>query len=371
MKALYMINRFLQFIKKQQLAVKLAKEDLLFLTEEMKTFKLVRPLASLFVHKKSVSKIRRIKRFLRDEDNPLLYVFAGEMSSLTDSPFEYLPFRKRRLCGDVLLKTTKNIKDNRFYTSLFSEIIKTDFPVWAKKWPDLSDNLDICKDMRLYGSELEYLSDLSAEYENCCRMDIDWIKTSRENLYVHFGRECLLTKKLPLEAQNNLSRLFAVLLLEKSVFVSLWNGILLSSDNEVGFLDFDGVYPADNRLKDYALAFIKNGRKPQTAEEWKLHRALLLLERYCPDIDCFSLWKGIRKVNVPDKEQKDNSEMLQKMRENGFDFGTSPQAQMTNPQDIAYLLKKKNIRKEKAYRKSGFLYWAPLLLAMFLLLKYF
>ncbi len=349
----------------------MAKKDLLFLVKGMKTFNSVLPVASLFVRNSSVSKIRRIKSFLQEENNPLLYVFAGELSSLMDYPFDYQPFRKKKLCGEILFKTAKNIKDEKFYTSLFFEVIKKDFPVLLEGFPDFSTNLDICKDMRLYGSELEFLSDLSAEYENCCRMDIDWLKTSQENLYVHFGKECQLTKKLPPEAQKNLSRLFAILLLEKSVFVFLWNGILLSTDNKVGFLDFNGICSADNALKDYALAFIKSRKEPQTAKEWKLRQALLLLEKYCPDIDCFSQWSGIHSVRVTNDEKRDNSEILKKLRENGFDFGASPQAVMVNPQDIAYLLRKKNIRKEKSYRKSGFLYWGPLLLAMFLLLKYF
>lgn len=334
-------------------------------------FDSVRPVASMFVRKSTASKIKRIKSFLRSENNPLLYVFAGELSLLMDSSLGYLSFRKRKLCGDVLVKTTKNIKDETFYTHLFFEIIKKDFPFLAEEFSDFSDNLDICKDMRLYGSELEFLSDLSAEYENCCRMDIDWIKTSKESLYVHFGRECYLTKRLPPEAQKNLSKLFAVLFLEKSVFVSWWKGILLSMNNEVGFLDFNGICSADNQLKDYAVAFIKNKKEPQTAKEWKLRQALQLLEKYCSDIDCFSQWKGIVPVRLRDEEKKDHSAMIKKLRENGFDFGSFPQTTMMNPQDIAYLLRKKNLKKEKSYRKSGFLYWGPLLLAMFLLLKYF
>lgn len=362
-----MINRFLQFLKKQQLAVNLARNDLLFLIENLQSFKLEVPFAKLFYQKQKTSKLKRISNFLERENNPLLYVLAKELSVLDDKLF-YLPNLKKILLNEcVLFKTTSGIKDADFYVNLFIELVNNDFPMLDGDINHLYTNFD----MRLYASDLENLSDLLNENERCCQMEIDWIKTSKTNLYLCFDSKCKFTQKLNPSAQENLSRLFAFMLLEKSVFVSYWNGVMLNPKNEVGFLDFDAVYSADSSLLKYALSYIKQKTPAKTLLEFKLQRALKLLEYYCPDIDCFSFWKSSVITACSNKTDYSNPDMLNKLSENGFDFGTRQKITHTNPKDFEYLLDVSRHRKDPQFRKSTIYYWGPLLVLIYLLFKYF
>lgn len=362
-----MINRFLQFLKKQQLAVRLAHNDLLFLIENLQSFKLELPLAKLFYQKQKATKLKRISNFLAKENNPLLYALAKELSVLDNKLF-YLPMLKKvTLNKSILFKTTSGIKDADFYINLFVELVNNDFPILEGEINHLYPNFD----MRLYAAALESLSDLLNEHDSCCQMEIDWIKTSKENLYLNFDGKCQFTQKLSPTAQENLSRLFAFMLFEKSVFISYWSGITLSPQNEVGFLDFDTVYIADSSLLKYALSYIKYKTPAKTLLEFKLQRALKLLEYYCPNVDCFSFWKSIVVTKRNDKADESNSDMLEKLREHGFDFGKSPKISLTNPKDYEYLLDVSRHRKDPQFRKSTIYYWGPLLVLIYILFKYF
>lgn len=362
-----MINRFLQFLKKQQLAVKLAQNDLLFLVENLQSFKLELPLAKLFYQKQKISKLKRISNFLESEDNPLLYTLTKELSVLDNKLF-YLPKLKKTALNECLLfKTTQGIKDANFYIQLFVELVNKDFPILDGEINHLYTNFD----MRLYAADLESLNGILNEDEHCCQMEIDWIKTSKENLYLCFDKKCQFTQKLNPLAQENLSHQFAFMLLEKSVFISYWNGVMLSPNNEVGFLDFDAIYTADSELLKYALSYIKQKTPAKTLLEFKLQRALSLLEYYCPDIDCFASWRSIAITNHEYKTGESNSDILEKMRNNGFDFGASPQITDTNPKDFEYLLDVGRHRKDPQFRKSSIYYWGPLLVLIYILFKYF
>ncbi len=362
-----MINRFLQFLKKQQLAVKLAKSDLLFLIEGLQSFKLELPLAKLFYQKQKASKLKRISHFLENENNPLLYALVKELSVLDDKLF-YLPLSKRIPLNEcILFKTTKGIKDANFYVALYTQLVNDDFLELKGDIRHLYINFD----MRLYAADLENLNDLLNEDDHCCQMEVDWIKTSKENLYLCFDKKCQFTQKLNLKAQENLSRLFAFMFLEKSVFVSYWNGIMLSPKNEVGFLDFDSVYKADSTLLRYALSYIKQKTPAKNLLELKLQRALELLRHYCPDIDCFAFWNSQIITSHETKEDKVNSEKLDKLKDNGFNFGTQQKVADINPKDFEYLLDINRHRKDPQFRKSSIYYWGPLLVLIYVLFKYF
>lgn len=366
-----MINRFLQFIKKQSLAVTLARHDLLFLTEGLSVFDSVRPFASLFRIKSSLSVNRRMTGFLREENNPLLFAFAKEAAVLNKKLFVLNAAKNIFLENDILFKSTSGIRDARFYITLFASLIERDLPQLGKDETDFDNALDIVMDMRLYGAELESLYDRIGGLENCCGMEIDWIKTSSESLYLHFAGKCVYTQKLNLEAQKNLSCLFAAMLLEKSVFVSYWNGIMVSQADTVGFLDFDTVYMAGEGLKNYAFAYINKKAAPKTPREYKLHRALQLLEHYCADIDCFAVWNRENSAVSGNAEIPTHTALLRQLKENGFNFGSSEKTAMTNPKEVAYLLDKNRHKKDPRFRKSSIYYWGPLLITIYILFRFF
>lgn len=364
-----MINETLQFIKKTILSIKLARHNALFLVEDLKSFKKAVVLARAFEVTSPLSPQKRAAKFLSMENSPFLNALADEINVRKDIAATRLPAKAITpypLRGDVLFKTAIDKKERDLYLPILNEIIKTDYPESKSQYNHFLRRLDILSDMRFYASELELLNEDTFELERNCLFEIDWIRTSKSKLYLSFDENCRFTSRLDVQAQESLAHLFAFLLFEKKRFISCWNGVSLDSQGNVNFLDFDFLNPADESLLEFARQYAQNSEKnhpqPATLEEYKMQRALELLELYCPDIRVFRLWEAYRgsqqELNI--YEEENSHRLLEQLQTHGVLFKSASEPQFASPEDLAYLLDKS--RHQNSYSaKSNFLYWGPLL----------
>lgn len=371
-----MINEILQFIKKTILSIKLAHHDALFLVEGLKTFKKNIALAKPFVHKSSLSEPERIRRFLEAENNFYLYAAADEISArsdITGDPLFYNNhYKLHNLRGNFLFRNINNAKDGDFYRALFQEIVDKDFPQLAEQHKFFKKRLDVLLDMRFYASELEIVNEKTAEMARGCSFDVDWIRTNKNNLYLCFDEDCQFTDHLEIPAQESLSKLFAYMLFEESIFISSWQGVATNSKGKISFLDFDYVYQADESLKKFAQEVLAGTVKPQNAIEFKLQRALRLLDHYCPDLRTFKIWEHY--LNSPpysDKKLTPPETLLKQLQQNGVVLHNSPQIGLPEAKEMSYLLDSRRHKNDPRFSKSRFVYWGPLLVLIYVLFKYF
>lgn len=104
-----MINQFLQFLKKQRLAIRLARFDSLFVISGLQSFRRQMLVARMFVRRSPGTPLIRFQRFLQAENNPLLFAAYEEFTCRTDFlPFAsyLLPAEPQTLHGNVCFRTT-------------------------------------------------------------------------------------------------------------------------------------------------------------------------------------------------------------------------------------------------------------------------
>lgn len=371
-----MINKFLQFLKKQQLAINLAKHDCLFVTASLKSFDSVRPLASLFCKKSRLSPLVRIQHFLDSQHDPILVAAYEEITSRTDIvlPADYMmPAPRKVYDGDVLFRKAASLKSKEFYTRLFREIVREDFPELAEQYRIFERRLDILCDMRFYGSEMEHICEEACASENYCPFEIDWHTTSKEKLYLCFDDKCTFSKTLEKEAQIRFCRLFGYLVFERSMFVSYWNGIGVNEHQQVCFLNFDSTYPAYPSVKKFAVDYLAQRRQPLRPEEYKMARALKLLQKFCPEVDISKEWANYLGQDDFGPTIQDNQEQdfLKQLAEGGMSLGQYQPIMMNNPEDLSYMLRPKDLKKEAQFGKSSIVYWGPLAIIFYAILYYF
>lgn len=373
-----MINEILQFIKKQKLAIHLARHNALFVIKGLKSFSGVMPLAKLFVVKNKLPHARCIENFLAAENNPILYAATDEIAARSDIVGKTLlyPYNQqtRTMHQEVLFKSIPLDSERKFWVELFREIVNKDFPQLKSQLSFFERRLDIILDLRFYGSELETLHENSANYESCCDFEIDWIKTNKHNLFLDFDGTCRFTQMLPKAAQENLVNLCAYLFYEQSLFISSFSGVSLDEKNQVSFLDFDYIYQAETTLKDFAAQYMQGkAPQPQSNNEYKLQRAFMLLKRYCPDVDIVAIWhnSGGSDSLTPRFAPTDELSYLKLMTDSGINLLYRDEIPDTNASSLAYLLDSSRHKKDPQYRKSSLLYAAPLFLLIYVLFKYF
>lgn len=371
-----MINEILQFIKKTILAIKLARCNLLGLVAPLKTFKRAAAAARFFTVKNTASLEERLNCFLEQIDSPYLYAALEEISARPDvvgARFFYTrPLEPFALEGSFLFKSAASSEEERFWLSLFKELVVRDFPGLREQYNFYQRRLDILRDMRFYASELEMLNENSADLERSCLYEVDWIRSDKQKLYLCFDEDCRFTGKPDVKAQESLSRLFAYLLFEKNIFVSFWSGVSVNGKGHAGFLDFDFIYPADDNLRNFARLYVLGAISPQTLPEYKLARALRLLDSFCPDIKVFKSWDGYLTTPPPLRRvSTDTTGLLKHLQKSGVVIDAEPPVPHTTYDDVSYLLDTGRHKKDPRFRKSSILYWGPLVIVAYLLLKYF
>ena len=162
-----MINKFLQFIKKQRLAIRLAWFDCLFVIEGLQTFSYALPLARFFRRRLSGDNIQHLHNFLIYNQNPLFFALYEEAASRQDifaAPVYVFPVSDKQFAGDMLYRLAAGSEDKKFYLSLFREIVRRDYPELRAQYKVFERRLDTIYDMRFRASEMELLCEASVGF---------------------------------------------------------------------------------------------------------------------------------------------------------------------------------------------------------------
>lgn len=371
-----MINGILQFIKKTILAIKLARCNAYFVIVPLKSFARQRWIARWFIKKNDAKPLDNLRAFLMRENNLFLNAATDEILARSDIVGKnnfYLYYSDPRIMrNEALFKTTDNAVDKSFYLKLFAEIVRKDYPQLQEQYNFFLRRIDILSDMRFYASELEELTKAAMGFEGQNFFEVDWIRSNKEKLYMLFDQDCNLTNKLPKKTQQDLVQLFGYLLFEKNWFISSWQGIGVTSSGHAALLDFDFLYPVSDEFKTFAKAWYKEPQTPKNGYEYKLARALKLLQLYCPDVKVADLWENY--LNRPDsayKAPQPPAQLLHNLQQHGVVVKSAPEIAFEKPEDLAYLLDSRRHKNDPRYRKSTVWYWGPLLIAIYVLYHYF
>ena len=362
-----MINGFLQFLKKQKFVNNLARADLLFLLRSLQTFKAQLPLAAFAVRPSGLRAGQRIKNTLSEEDYRLPALFAPAVAlAHRICPPQQNP-EKKAVSGNVRIRRNLDEKERTFAQTLIAELLAKDLTQFAVE--DWLHTLDINYDLRLYGSELERILSASSGLSAALATNVDWIRTSREELWLDLPDGVSLVSKLPIAAQQNLADLFFDLLFTKGIFPADWRWVAVDRDNRVIWTDFSAVFSADFVLKNYALAYLRRQAEPQDSSQQNLARALRLLKLYCPQLDLVQLTAG--QADFAAEKTLESSLPLNLLQQNGFPSANAQTPDAKDPRRLVYLLDSRRHRQNPLFRKSSFYYWGPLLVAVIILYYYF
>ena len=370
-----MINKFLQFIKKQRLAILLARFDCLFVISGLEAFKYAFPWIKIFRRKQPGDETERLRNFLLAVQNPLFFAVYEEVSSRQDifaAPVYVFPEDEKLLTGDKLYKKASDSKDKAFYRTLFREIIRRDYPELKEQYKVFEHRLDTLYDMRFLATEMELVCEAAAGFAGFCPYGVDWLGTTKEKLCLIFEAPVRSKRLLKPKEQENLSRLFAYMFFEKSLFVSYWRNLCVGDRSQVSFIDFDAAYPVTPELKNYLIRFVQSQQKPSRPEEYKLRRAVMVLQEFCPDINIFAAWdEYLNLTDFSPHVRSDNDNLLSQLKNGGFDLGQYQPVELRSPEELSYLLQSKDLKKGARFRKSSIVYWGPLAVLFYVLLNYF
>ena len=367
-----MKNVFLQFLKRQSLANALSATDLLSFFAKTEIFAPYRFLAKIFHRRRTDAPLYRIRDFLKHENDEVLAILADEIWSryatgnepLYPAPDSLLPQGPFCLCRNLSEQT------RRFYADWLKEIgfLTADIlSVCARRW-------NLRRDMRLYAADWQELTDSLQSSSNGFFWQIDWLQTSASCLWITSAEPFRITSRLSLEEQKNLANLFAELLFDKGYFISSWSGVAVNEAHQVLWADFDALFPADSELKKFAFSYLQAQKFPTGGFEHKLAAALRRLQFFTPEVDLLSLWQPWAELIFEPQSlaQITNVPAFQDgLRRHGLDFLQKKQIQLHNPQELRYLLDSSRHAKDPRFRKSSIFYWLPLVIAIYLLLKYF
>lgn len=365
-----MIKALRKFLRKQVTAINLAKFDLLFLLKDLYAFKHNIKLAALFVKVSPLNLSQRVQNFLQSRNNYILDLLVDELSADVLYKTGQLFYLKQKTDSlpenECPFKVVRNSYDIKYCLYLFQEIIAKDFPQFPEQYAFFKNRLETAVDMRLYAAELQNWLDGAMDSNAVFPIEINWIKTNKDNLYLESPVSYKLTQNLPIPAQQNLCSLFLYMLFEKSMFVSSWNQVAVTKDNKVHLLDFDAVYEASVSLKKFAL---NPNREIQTFTQLKLIRGLELLKVYCPKVN---IEKELEKYkNYPLNEspnlQDERKNFINILEQNGFDFGATKNKPQPASEKSKRLYSSPKHNTDTQFAKSSVYYWGPLVLAAFIL----
>ena len=365
-----MINGFLQFLKKQKLAIRLAEEDLLFLLEPLHTFQATLPVARWFVRHSSVSPQIRIETFLSRSGNSLPPSFAVKIALNYEKQPPCYPVR--HLSESVSLKQPLSATKRNEYRFLLTELVEKDWPMLSLD--DLFQTLDWNLDMRLWAAELEHLGHEAAEYQGFLKFDIDWLNTTQQQLSFLPPEPLTYASELSEKAQSNLSEIFFRLFFKKKLLIYDWPAVICNAEGQISWLDFSCEEYSDEKLQRFAWDYLHEHRFPQTPEEHHVKRALNLLKIYCPKIDLSILAEEINSVLLPEykiTDKKWEEQTLSDLKRLGVNSEINKNYEETDPQSVLYLLDSKRHPKASGHQKVSFYYWGPLILAAGILYYFF
>lgn len=372
-----MKKAIVQFIKKYNLTRELSAAGLLPLVAGLRGFRFCRWFVRGAVHNLPPLQPSVLTDWLSRQPNPFLQALADELTARPDlTGSDYLFIRPQpdfTAAGSVCFKTAGTLPDRYFWWHLFEELVQNEFSPLESHRSVFNKRLDSLSDMRFYGSDVETLIDESAGCDEACPYQVDWARTSADGLWLRFPETAIISRRLPPAAQASLLRLVLYLLLERQLFVSSFRSVLCDESDRVNLLDFDYIYPFDRQLLDFLKACLCHKAEPQTHLQHKLIRLLRLLKLYCPDFDVRGEFAAaLDGFNFPSAADSQNpTDMLALYARLGHPAHTDTLPTLSDPAALAYLLDKNRFKKDPAFRKSSAWYYVPLLIAVYLLLKYF
>lgn len=370
-----MKKAIIQFAKKLKIARELATYDLLSLIGSCQGFRLVTFLARVAVHKNQASLCDRLNLWLNQNQDPFVLAAVDELTARPDlTGSDYLFIRRQETfssSGLFCFQTAAADVQRQFWLHLAREA--------AIIWPALQDHrqifskrLDSLTDMRFYGSDLESLAEETSYFEEACPLTVEWSRTTHDQLWVKAPDEAVIARRLSVAAQRHLLNLTIGLLIERRVFVSSFRGVLCDREDRVNFLAFDYLYPFDSILLSFLQSHLAGQRQPQTHLQFKLTRLIRLLQCYCPDFMVErEILAAISGLSFSSGDEPDSqAELLAQYIRRGIADQTSPLSK-ANPAALAELLDKNRFKRDPIFKKSSVLYYLPLLVLVWILLKYF
>ena len=364
-----MIKQILQFIKKTQFTIKLARAGLFPLIKSLKTFRFSKIFAVFFCRTSNESLQKSLDSFCqKHKQDKVFCAFAGTIFSA--APLFGLPLyfindlKKQDFDREITLKNTTDFTAYGFYLNLLKELTRKDFPQakdavnWFKK------QIDIIYDFRLWGADLEELKKtLPQSY------DINWRQTTQEALRLTFLQKYHTLAKLSRQAQENMVAYFAQLFFEQHLFISDWKNILCSKKNDIALLEISPI----QILLPEDLLFIKNylqkKQKPTTFKQSQMIYSLEKLWQSCPDVDLNKIWAENLKQNFVKSKAIDSS-FLSSLKKHGVVYAKENHISFPKADSLCYLLDSSRHKKDPRFKKSSILYALLLLLACWLCLNF-
>lgn len=356
-----MINGFLQFLKKQKLAIQLAKEDMLFLLYPLEMFQTTLPLSRFFLKKSSLSPAQRVENYISTHHDTLLSLYSTTLAlSYNIQPPRHA---SATLKGDIEIKQALSLQDYSLGEELVPELVSSNSTLDEDY---LLNTLELNSDMRLYGAELSELQTYASECGEAIPISVDWQQTSSDKLFVFFEDEITDSVSLPTNAQHNLAAIFFHLLYHKAYLVLDWQSVLYNNQGKIFWRDFSVIRNLSPELQKYALQNMLEETAPKNSDEHNVKRALDLLRYYCPQVNLVELSKQIGGKILSDFKTHDNEwSKINTPHLQQLNAGDGHNRIPLSSKNLYQLLKSKPMPKH--WGKSSLYYWGPLILAAFLI----
>lgn len=378
-----MKNGLLQIIKKFNLAVTLAKNDSLGVLDNLRSFNGIRGLVNLFYRSQLPEPESNIHYYLKFSQDAALLAVYDELSARSDlfgDDFRPIGCEEKTILNDEAFSVFAIDDDTaEFYSDLATEIVHTDYPELTEELTTFNRRMEKLSDMRLYGAEVEDFNEILKKIESAFPLNIDWGQTGKGNLSLDIAESLIISSQLSATAQENLLQTVAQLFFEYSVFVSSFRAIYTNHASRINFYGFDRVYAVDPALQEYCLDYIYSRTAPTKFLEYKLVRLFRLLEFYCPECDVLGFFRQFSSENSQEEivlseesEPEAQKKTLNLFHEQQFAF-TSPvdSTSISSADSFKRHLLKENFKKETRFAKTPFLYFIPLLILIYALLKMF
>lgn len=376
-----MKNGLLQFIKKINLAVTLAKNDSLGVLDGLQSFNGICGLVRFFCRSRFPGAENSIRSYLKfSQDTALLAVYdeVSARSDIVKEDFCPIGFEEKTILNDDLFSVVAVDEEAaEFYTDLAAEIVQTDYPALKEELNAFRRRMEKLSDMRLYAAEMEDFNEILAKIESAFQLNVDWNQTGKGGLSVDVRESLILGQQLSPEAQENLLQTVALLFFEHSVFVSSFRAVYTNHASKVNFYGFDRVYPVDADLRAFALRWLDGEAAPSKFLEFKLARLFKLLEFYCPEYDVPVYFNKFaadypKEAKAAAEEAEAQKKTLKLFSEQHFGLASLPDSSAESSADsFKKHLLMPDFKKETRLIKSPVMYYVPLLFLIYVLLKLF
>ncbi len=357
-----MINHFLQFLKKQRLAILFARAGCLSTIRRLPSMGFVSGIAAFFSREKNGNEEKKLTALMEKEQNPLLNVFITELSCR-------LNLFPPTTAIDSPLDGIKNIsrEDADFYYDLFRNIIRRS-PRLRPLYNSFCNRCGMLRDKRLYAAEVEKLLEKTASL-SAAVYEVDWNLTTRDEIFITHENGCHFKDSLTQAEQTELFLLWGSLFFEKETFPLFWANVVVDSRGKVNFFNIDSLQNADCALKNFFIKYLQRKTTPSSFEEHRLVSSFLLLRKFCPDINPGEIWEEyFRQAPFEEKRQIiPDEKYLESLKQTEFGIGLSAPVKTTDPRSIAWLLDSRREERQRRRRSKSSIKLFLLLLIIVLL----